>query len=574
MSAVRVRAPSRHRPVADDPIIDKRALAVGLVVAGGLALGGLLWKMTTSGNKLKKLEEFQFTVADSKPEEMKIKDPVRDIIKERQEEIKPDEVMKEERPNIQMTTDPNPPENTREIVKSKNIDINTPKIDVTASNVEIQDAPPEITQVSETVMVALNSIAADTLKPADIFKYKEPRPSDRLQVHHISSAPRPGKHLTALPKQFGDQDVKASGQLGPMDINLFGTGDFMRNMDRSSGIRARTAVDAALHWLAIHQESDGGWKADKYEGEVQASLAVTALANLAFMGGGHTTRRGEYRRNVIKGIDYILRNQDANGRFWTRSRENQYTHAICTIAVCEAYGRSRDENLLTAAQKAIDYCVKAVNASGGWRYEPRSETTDTSVTAWFIQAFKTAKIAQIKFDHAVFSRALSYLDAVTHEGASQNSNGEVYYEPPSTSVTNVAVMTSAGMVIRQFNGMGVKSQLLIKGADIVRRFAPNWKKKDFYYWYYATYAMHNMGGEYRVWWNWRIRDVLLENQVRTGDKAGSWDPKDDRWAKTGGRVYTTALGALCLEVYYRYSDALNAFGSAPEIDELFFQALP
>lgn len=574
MRAIRIRAPSRHRPVADDPIIDKRALAIGLVVAGGLALGGLLWKMTTSGNKLKKLEEFQFTVADSKPEEMKIKDPVRDIIKERQEEIKPDEVMKEERPNIQMTTDPNPPENTKEIVKSKNIDINTPKIDVTASNVEIQDAPPEITQVSETVMVALNSIAAETLKPADIFHYKEPRPSDRLQVHHISSAPRPGKHLTALPKQFGDQDVKASGQLGPMDINLFGTGDFMRNMDRSSGIRARTAVDAALHWLAIHQESDGGWKADKYEGTVQANLAVTALANLAFMGGGHTTRRGEYRRNVIKGIDFILRNQDANGRFWTSGRENQYTHAICTIAVCEAYGRSRDENLLTAAQKAIDYCAKAVNASGGWRYEPRSETTDTSVTAWFIQALKTAKISQIKFDHALFSRALSYLDAATHEGASQNSNGEVYYEPPSTSVGTVATMTSAGMVIRQFNGMGVKSQLLVKGAEIVRRFAPNWKQKDFYYWYYATYAMHNMGGEYRVWWNWRIRDVLLENQVRTGENAGSWDPKGDRWATAGGRVYTTALGALCLEVYYRYSDALNAFGSAPEIDELFFQALP
>jgi hypothetical protein len=83
--------------------------------------------------------------------------------------------------------------------------------------------------------------------------------------------------------------------------------------------------------------------------------------------------------------------------------------------------------------------------------------------------------------------------------------------------------------------------------------------------------MHNMGGEYRIWWNQRMRDVLVEHQSREGDLAGSWDPKGDNWAATGGRVYTTALGALCLEVYYRYSEALNSFGVAPDLDELFFQ---
>ncbi len=562
----------RRRTAAAETILDKRALVIGLVSAVAFAAGALVWRMGGVGDKLKKLEEFQFSVADVKPEEMKLKDPVRDIIKERQEEMKPEEVLKEERPNIQMTTDPNPVENTQEIVKSKNVDITSPKIDVTATNVEVQEAPVEITQVSETVTVALNTIAADSLKPADIFKYKEPRPSDLPMVHHISMAPRPGKHLTALPKQFGEQEVKASGQLGPMDINLFGTGDFMRTMDRSGGIKARTAVDAALHWLAIHQEADGGWKAERYEGEASASLAVTALSCLAFMGGGHNTRRGEYRRNVIKGLDYILRHQDANGRFWSESRENLYTHAICTIAVCEAFGRAHDENLQSASQRAIDFSAKAVNTSGGWRYEPNSASTDTSVTAWFIQAFKTAKLAQVKFESRVFSQALNYLDSVTNEGGAQHSNGEVYYENQQT-VTHLGVMTSASMVIRQFNGMGVSSHLLVKGANIVRRFAPTWPQKDFYYWYYATYAMHNMGGEHRIWWNRKIRDVLLEFQTRTGEHAGSWDPKGDRWGKAAGRVYTTALGALCLEVYYRYSEALNSFGAAPELDELFFQGL-
>ena len=35
------------------------------------------------------------------------------------------------------------------------------------------------------------------------------------------------------------------------------------------------------------------------------------------------------------------------------------------------------------------------------------------------------------------------------------------------------------------------------------------------------------------------------------DVDGSWDPVG-LWASYGGRAYATAMGALCLEVYYRY----------------------
>jgi hypothetical protein len=65
--------------------------------------------------------------------------------------------------------------------------------------------------------------------------------------------------------------------------------------------------------------------------------------------------------------------------------------------------------------------------------------------------------------------------------------------------------------------------------------------------------------------------VLLTHQSRDGDHAGSWDPNRDRWGQRGGRVYTTSLGALCLEVYYRYGEALDSFGTAPDLDDLFFE---
>ena len=45
-------------------------------------------------------------------------------------------------------------------------------------------------------------------------------------------------------------------------------------------------------------------------------------------------------------------------------------------------------------------------------------------------------------------------------------------------------------------------------------------------------------------------------EQREGELAGSWDP-DTVWGGYGGRVYTTALGALCLEVFYRYLPILD-----------------
>jgi hypothetical protein len=383
----------------------------------------------------------------------------------------------------------------------------------------------------------------------------------------------PGRSAKVLRKAFGDQDAPTLGELGPASINLFGVGDYFRSMERAGGAKAKAAVDGALHWLAIHQEQDGMWDAARFEGDKSANAAVTGLAALALMGGGHTTRKGEYRRTVLKALEALMRCQGEDGRVaWEGA--NMYTHALCAIALCEAYGRARDERVGAAAQRAATFCEKAVNADGGWRYVPKSDSTDMSVTAWFVQALKTAKIAQLKVSEPIYAQALVWVDGVTDKGASRDSTGAVTYQyaPDQNYPGNsFPALTCAGMMIRQFTGMGVRNHILVKAAELTKSLPPQWDQKDFYYWYYATYAMHNMGGEFRLWWNQRIRDTLLQHQAREGDNAGSWDPKGDKRGDRGGRVYVTALGALCLEVYYRYGEALTSFGVAPDLDELFFE---
>ena len=50
---------------------------------------------------------------------------------------------------------------------------------------------------------------------------------------------------------------------------------------------------------------------------------------------------------------------------------------------------------------------------------------------------------------------------------------------------------------------------------------------NFYYWYYATLAMFQAGGEPWRQWNERLAKVLLEHQVgdEHGSARGSWDPR-------------------------------------------------
>jgi hypothetical protein len=564
-------------------VFDKRAVTLGLVISVLLALLAVVYRLSTDpyGARRRPPLEFEFSVAEPAVEEFNLRPPVREILQERPETMQSagegGGVAVEEIPNIHVTTNPSvtaPQE--QQFIQSSNISIDTPKIEIGGTEIgDVTDAPQEITQIGDTVSWQIPVIGALSSGPADLIKYKDPTPPDKPATHFITMGPRPGRPVKLLPKAWGRQDLTGPGTPGSININLNGLDQYFRPASRFGDLHARSSVDSALHWLAAHQDSDGLWHAEKWEGEQASTMAVTGLAVLAFMGAGNTTRKGEYMRSVLRGVEALVREQDAEGGWYKKAPgiKGGYTQGICTIALCEAYGRARDERVGLAAQKAVQRCEKAVNSDGGWRYQPNQGPSDMSVSAWFVQALKTAKLSQLKFDSAIFSQGLSFVDSVTDKGASKDSNGAVTYQfqPGQDYGNGHPALTAAGMMVRQFSGMGVKNHILIKGAELTRGQAPTWTRKDFYLWYYATYSMHNMGGEFRLWWNKRIRDVLLDNQVRTGEDAGSWDPKGDKWASHAGRAFTTALGALCLEVYYRYSEALTSFGTAPELDELFFE---
>jgi hypothetical protein len=569
--------------IAEDRLFDAKSFVIG-AAACVLMLGvATVWRMAAvAEHKLAPIKEFVFTPEAPNTEKFELKDPQRQLLEQKTEQ--PDKMDKTEEmvtPHILITTEIMETDIPEEVVKTESIEVTT-DVDVKVKEMDIVDAPEELTEVTEQVTYAITPIAAVVKEGGDLIKLKE-APRHRPRTAFANTAPRPSLGLKMMPRQFGDLDAPTIGELGPVSINLLGSGEYMGALGRSGSLETRTAVDAALRWLAMHQEPQGYWAVHKWDPENvsptppggsggerdQHVRGITGFAVLGLMGGGHTIRKGEYRTHLYRALEYLMKNQTPQGQL----SPNMYEHSICTIALCEAFGRSPDERLGLAARKAVDFCVKARGADDGWRYTPNPPTaSDMSVSSWFLQALKTAKLANIKFDHTAFSRGQAYVDQLTDKGGVGETTGAVGYQYVEGLEYGHGspALTCAAMVIRQFSGIGPKAPVLARSAELTRKRPPDWEaEKDFYYWYYATYAMHNMGGEYRIWWNKRIRDVLLDHQSKQGHQAGSWDPENVKW--DGGRVYCTALGALCLEVYYRYGEALQSFGTVPDLQELFFQ---
>jgi hypothetical protein len=136
---------------------------------------------------------------------------------------------------------------------------------------------------------------------------------------------------------------------------------------------------------------------------------------------------------------------------------------------------------------------------------------------------------------------------------------------------NTEATTGIGMLARQFLLDEPDAPLVQQAADYLPGYAEkNWgdlhhrQESDFYAWYNCSLGMFQAGGEPWNRWNQVIRDELIRLQRHDGCARGSWDPKC-KWGEQGGRILSTALAALTLEVYYRYAGHNEGRGAAAPV---------
>lgn len=310
------------------------------------------------------------------------------------------------------------------------------------------------------------------------------------------------------------------------------------------------AVMEGLRWLARNQRSNGSWslKGPYRDGANRENAeAATAMALLAFQGHGHTHQPlpdDPFPHVVERGWHWLLNQQHKDGHFFKDVGDARlYTQAQCTIAICELYGMTHDEELRKPAQAAVDYCVKFQTPQGGWRYQP-GENNDLSVTGWFAMALQSARMAGLEVPSDTFKKLSRYLDSVEKEYGSRYS-----YQ---TRGGATPAMTAEGLLCRQYLGWERDDERLTQGVEYLLRFLPEWDERNVYHWYYATQVMHHMEGEPWREWNAVMRQLLPQKQEKRGRERGSWNPNGDRWGMHGGRLYTTCLSIYMLEVYYRH----------------------
>ena len=117
-------------------------------------------------------------------------------------------------------------------------------------------------------------------------------------------------------------------------------------------------------------------------------------------------------------------------------------------------------------------------------------------------------------------------------------------------------MTAEGWFCQLFMREGAKQRGREESIDYIMDNLPRWEPSSrggihLYYWYYGTLALYLSGADEFGEWNAALSKALLEGRVVDGPAAGSWDPVC-QLGERGGRIYATAISALCLEVYYRY----------------------
>jgi hypothetical protein len=323
------------------------------------------------------------------------------------------------------------------------------------------------------------------------------------------------------------------------------------------------AVERSLKWLADHQDPAGFWDADAYgAGQVgvdeeginrqfagkSADAGITALALLAFLGAGHTQDEGPHTENVNRAIDWLIKNQREDGFLAVGAAhfEQMYCHGMATYALGEAYGMQSDaknSRIRRPLEKAVLYIASQQGEDGGWRYV-KGQPGDMSMFGWQLMALKSSDIAGVTMPAAARVKMVRFLK----DRSLGESNGLAAYRE---GLKPTPAMTAEALFCKQMLGMTRANPASVEAVTYLLQNAPKRSELNYYYWYYGTLAMYQFGGTAWERWNEALRDLLIAEQIKTGPDAGSWAPKD-AWGPYGGRVYSTAIATLSLEVYYRF----------------------
>jgi len=325
-------------------------------------------------------------------------------------------------------------------------------------------------------------------------------------------------------------------------------------------------VMKALRWLKKTQKPSGNW---------DGTIANTALAVLTYLAHDETPSSKEFGETVEKAIQYLIMNQIDKGKNGGVSFNgvdgNEYATLICTYALCEAYGMTKNPNAKEAALKALQRIVDNQSPTGGYDYGINKTSTrdDMSFEGWALQALKAGKMAGLHPTglEECIKKAIKCLKTRNFK------NGGFNY----CAGGGPTGLTATGCLCMQL--LGYHDQPEVTAAlDMMRAWLPVFESKaplkeggpcpgaaPQYYCYYAAQAKYQAGMregalpvDVKSWqeWNSAMKALYPKTITTLPEKIAGPDGKMHSMGywKEGYNNPTmgTCLCALQLMVYYRY----------------------
>jgi len=349
---------------------------------------------------------------------------------------------------------------------------------------------------------------------------------------------------------------------------------------KGATVGTEEAVLEGLRWLIRHQNEDGSWGPDTLashctppdkpcipagtEVKPYYNTGLTGLALLCFLGQGISVgskieivdtamgKRHQAGDVVKRGIKWLVDHQDKEQGYLSDPDFSyaMYNEALGTMALCEAYGISRNRELKRPAQNAVNWLVAAqkrnttvastlqstagasettavaqdtVSPRWGWRYFSKkhlddklasaaldqvaytelSQDVDISVTTWVVMALKSAQLVNLEVPSDVMPGALEYARYVTGKQGlagykSPYGAGAPISGPGDQFTYHTATMSALAMLVRTFVKHDLEDPFLEDAAKHIVKDLPTVSKDklsvDYYYWYYATLALNQFDG--------------------------------------------------------------------------------
>jgi hypothetical protein len=301
-------------------------------------------------------------------------------------------------------------------------------------------------------------------------------------------------------------------------------------LDRLCPPRSHSFVEWGLWYLTGRQEDDGRWDAAKWGAGSASDVEVTALSLLAYLAAGYTGESGRFQFAVNAATKYLSSKQTESGLIGSSDLRE---HATAGLALTEYWAMTKLPALEKPVRQAHDYLRRCQLPSGAWPSR-KSTRPDDATDILTLMMLKSGKLAGIKLADQALKKA----------GACIQSKLDA---PPKSQ----DLQPVPGAYLASFFSGAPDDQ---KRRETLRAFlelSPRGVLGDPYACWFATLGSFNHGGSAWKSWDPKMKARIFGEFRTKGPDFGGWLTGGEESQRLG-KIGTTALRLLVLEIYYRY----------------------